>query len=175
LRADGSLDIVGLEVIRGDWAQVAKNVQENVLGIILREKSSDKAVEYVHKVVAELKNRQVPFRDLIIWKTLTKPPKQYAIKAPHVEAAKMLVEKGWHLAGGDKVGFVILSGTGRLYSRVKPYFLAKYDEVDVDYYITNQVVPAAARILGFFGVTEKELTASEKKEQKETKSLTDYF
>jgi DNA polymerase I len=175
LRADGSLDIVGLEVIRGDWAQVAKNVQENVLGIILREKSVKKAVEYVHKVVAELKNRQVPFRDLIIWKTLTKPPEQYAVRAPHVEAAKMLMEKGWRLAGGDKVGFVILAGKGRFYSRVKPYVFAKYGEVDVDYYITNQVVPAAARILGFFGVTEKELTAGEKQGDKEVKSLTDYF
>ncbi len=57
LRTDGSLDIVGLEVIRGDWAQVAKNVQENVLGIILREKSPENAVNYVHKVVAELRNR----------------------------------------------------------------------------------------------------------------------
>ncbi len=175
LRADGTLDIVGLEVIRGDWAQVAKNVQENVLGIILREKSAEKAVSYVHKVVAELKNRQVPFRDLIIWKTLTKPPEQYAIRTPHVEAAKMLKEKGWLLAGGDKVGFVILKGTGRFYNRVKPYVFAKYDEIDVDYYITNQVVPAAARILKSFGVTEKELAASEKKENKEIKSLTDYF
>ena len=32
LREDGSLDIVGLEVIRGDWAEVAKKVQEHVLG-----------------------------------------------------------------------------------------------------------------------------------------------
>ena len=40
---------------------------------------------------------------------------------------------------------------------MKPYVFAKYDEVDVDYYVTNQVVPAAARILAFFGVTEKEL------------------
>ncbi len=175
LRADGSLDIVGLEVMRGDWAQVAKTVQENVLGIILREKSPKKAVDYVHKVVAELKNRQIPFRDLIIWKTLTKPPEQYAIRSPHVEAAKMLKEKGWRLTGGDKVGFVILAGTGRFYNRVKPYIFANYDEVDVDYYITNQVVPAAARILASFGVTEKELASDEKMEAKEIKSLTDYF
>ncbi len=172
LRSDGSLDIVGLEVMRGDWAQVAKTVQEQVLGIILREKSPKKAVDYVHEMVAELRNRQVPFRDLIIWKTLTKPPEQYAIRSPHVEAAKMLKEKGWRLTGGDKVGFVILSGTGRFYSRVKPYIFAKYDEVDVDYYISNQVVPAAARILGSFGVTEKELASTEKRE---AKSLTDYF
>ena len=174
LRLDGTLDIVGLEVIRGDWAEVAKKVQEHVLEIILKEQSPAKAIEYVHTVIEELKQRKVPFRDLIIWKTLTKPPEQYAIRAPHVEAAKMLREKGWRLTGGDKVGFVILLGKGRFYSRVKPYVFAKYDEVDVDYYVTNQVVPAAARILGFFGVTEKELI-SEKKESEESRSLTDYL
>ncbi len=125
-------------------------------------------------VIEELKQSKVPFHDIIIWKTLTKTPEQYAIRAPHVEAAKMLKEKGWRLTGGDKVGFVILLGKGRLYSRVKPYVFAKYDEVDVDYYVTNQVVPAAARILGFFGVTEKELI-SEKKESEESRSLTDYL
>jgi DNA polymerase I len=149
-------------------------VQENVLGIILREQSAEKAVDYVHKVVAELKQRKVPFQDLIIWKTLTKSPEQYAVRAAHVEAAKMLMEKGWRLAGGDKVGFVILAGKGRFYNRVKPYVFAKYDEVDVDYYVTNQVVPAAARILEFFGVTEKELVTGEKKEAKDAKSLMDY-
>ncbi len=174
LRLDGTLDIVGLEVIRGDWAEVAKKVQEHVLEIILKEQSPQKAVDYVHTVIEELKQRKIPFHDLIIWKTLTKPPDQYAIKAPHVEAAKMLREKGWRLTGGDKVGFVILAGKGRLYSRVKPYVFAKYDEVDVDYYVTNQVVPAAARILGFFGVTEKELI-NEKKESEESRSLTDYL
>jgi DNA polymerase I len=174
LRLDGTLDIVGLEVIRGDWAEVAKKVQEHVLEIILKEQSPAKAIDYVRTVIEELKQRKVPFRDLIIWKTLTKPPEQYAIKAPHVEAAKMLREKGWRLTGGDKVGFVILVGKGRFYNRVKPYVFAKYDEVDVDYYVTNQVVPAAARILGFFGVTEKELI-SEKKESEESRSLTDYL
>jgi DNA polymerase I len=174
LRLDDTLDIVGLEVIRGDWAEVAKKVQEHVLEIILKEQSPEKAIDYVRTVIEELKQRKIPFRDLIIWKTLTKPPEQYAIKAPHVEAAKMLREKGWRLTGGDKVGFVILAGKGRFYSRVKPYVFAKYDEVDVDYYVTNQVAPAAARILGFFGVTEKELI-SKKKETGESRSLTDYL
>jgi DNA polymerase I len=174
LRLDGTLDIVGLEVMRGDWAEVAKKVQEHVLEIILKEQSPLKAVNYVHNVIEELRQRKVLLHDLIIWKTLTKPPEHYAIKTPHVEAAKMLKEKGWRLTGGDKVGYVILIGQGRFYSRVKPYVFANYDDVDVDYYVTNQVVPAAARILGFFGVTEKELI-SQKKETKETRSLTDYL
>jgi DNA polymerase I len=174
LRLDGSLDIVGLEVIRGDWAEVAKKVQEHVLEIILKEQSPKKAVDYVHTVIAELKQRKIPLHDLIIWKTLTKPPEEYAIKAPHVEAAKMLKEKGWRLTSGDKVGYVILKGKGRLYSRVKPYVFAKYDEVDVDYYVNSQVLPAAARILMFFDVTEEELLKKETEETKELRNLMDY-
>ena len=95
LRQDGSLDIVGLEVIRGDWAEVAKKVQEHVLEIILKEQSPKKAVEYVRSTVSDLRHKRLPLTDLIIWKTLTKPPEQYAIRAPHVEAAKMLIERGW--------------------------------------------------------------------------------
>ncbi len=175
LRQDDSLDIVGLEVMRGDWAEVAKTVQEHVLEIILKEKSPKKAVNYVHSVIADLKNRKIPLRDLIIWKTLTRPPGQYAVRAPHVEAAKMLKEKGWNLTSGDKVGYVILAGKGRFYNRVKPYVFAKLQEIDVDYYILNQVVPAAARILGFFSVTEKELATLERKESDEIRSLMDYL
>jgi DNA polymerase I len=141
--------------------------------MILHEQSPQKAVEYVRSVIADLKHRQVPLHDLIIWKTLTKAPDDYAIKAPHVEAAKMLKEKGWRLTSGDKIGYVILEGKGRLYSRVKPYVFAKPEEVDVDYYITNQVLPAASRILVFFDVTEAELL-KESKETEEIRSLMDY-
>ena len=174
LRQDGSLDIVGLEVIRGDWAEVAKKVQEHVLEIILKEQSAKNAVTYVRSIVTDLKQRKISLHDLIIWKTLTKAPDEYAIKAPHVEAAKMLKDKGWRLTGGDKVGYVILEGKGRLYNRVKPYVFAKSEEIDVDYYITNQVLPAASRILAFFDVTEAELV-KETEETQKIRSLMDYL
>ena len=173
LRADGSLDIVGLEVIRGDWAEVAKRVQQHVLEIILKDQSPKKAIDYVRQTVADLKHRKLPFSDFVIWKTLTKSPEDYAIKAPHVEAAKMLKEKGWRLRGGDKVGYVVLSGKGRLYSRVKPHVFADIKDVDVDYYISNQVLPAAARILVFFNVTKAQLE-KQTAETKENRSLMDY-
>jgi DNA polymerase I len=157
LLPDGRLDIVGLEVIRGDWAAVAKKVQEKVLEIILKEQSPQKAARFTQQFIYELRQRRVPYRDLIIWKTLTKSVEEYEVKAPHVEAARMLMEKGWKLAMGDKVGYVVVAGTGRLYERVKPYMFAAYDEVDIEYYVTNQVVPAAARVLECFGITEEQL------------------
>jgi DNA polymerase I len=176
LLPDGRLDIVGLEVIRGDWAVVAKKVQEKVLEIVLKEQSPQKAASFTQQFIYELRQRRVPYRDLIIWKTLTKPIEEYAVKASHVEAAKMLMEKGWKLAIGDKVGYVVVVGTGRLYERVKPYMFATYDEVDIEYYVTNQVVPAAARVLECFDITEEQLLkAKASDKERETRRLTDFF
>ena len=174
LLSNGELDIVGMEVVRGDWANIARKVQEKVLQIILKDQSPKKATDFVHDFVYELRQKQLPYRDLIIWKTLTKPAEEYEVKASHVEAAKMLRAKGWGLAVGDKVGYVVVKGEGRLYQRVKPYMLASYDEVDLEYYVEKQVVPAAARILESFGVTEEQLLQSEKG-QKETRKLSDFF
>ncbi|MEM2939836.1 MAG: DNA polymerase domain-containing protein, partial [Candidatus Bathyarchaeia archaeon] len=157
LLPDGRLDMVGLEVVRGDWANVAKSIQEKVLEIILKEQSARKAVEYVRKYIMDLRDRKVPYRDLIIWKTLTKSLEEYEVKAPHVEAAKLLQKEGWTLTVGDKIGYVITLGSGKLYERAKPYTLASYKDVDLEYYVTNQVIPAALRILSLFGVKEDEL------------------
>jgi DNA polymerase I len=174
LLPDGRLDIVGLEVIRGDWAVVAKKVQEKVLEIVLKEQSPKKAAKFVQQFIYELRQKRVQYRDLIIWKTLTKPIEEYAVKASHVEVAKMLAEKGWGLMVGDKVGYVVVAGSGRLYERVKPYMFASYDEVDLEYYVTKQVVPAAARILECFGINEEQLLTSTI-EEKEVRKLTDFF
>jgi DNA polymerase I len=174
LLPDGRLDIVGLEVVRGDWATIAKHVQEKVLEIVLREQSPTKAADSVQQFIYELRQKRVPFRDLVIWKTLTKPAEEYEVRASHVEAAKMLRAKGWELSIGDKIGFVVIAGTGRLYERVKPFMLATYDEIDVEYYVSKQVVPAAARILESFGITEEQLLQKEKRE-KETRKITDFF
>jgi len=157
LLPDGRLDIVGLEVVRGDWAACAKNVQEKVLETILKKQAPEEAAEFVRQYIVNLRQKKVPYRDLIIWKTLTKPAEEYAVKAPHVEAAKRLLKEGYELSMGDKIGYVITVGAGKLYERAIPYALASYDEVDTEYYVTNQVLPVASRILTMFGIAEDKL------------------
>ncbi|MFQ6095482.1 MAG: DNA polymerase domain-containing protein, partial [Candidatus Bathyarchaeia archaeon] len=157
LQPNGQLDIVGLEVVRGDWAGVAKNIQERILELILKERTPRKAVEFVHRFIRDMRERRIPYKDLVIWKTLTKPVEKYAVRAPHVEAAKLLKKEGWDLMVGEKIGYVITAGSGKLYERAKPYFLASYEEIDIEYYVTNQVIPAAARILSLFDIKEEEL------------------
>ena len=131
LLPDGRLDIAGLEVVRGDWAEVAKKVQEKVLEIVLKEEAPKKAAEFVRQFVSDLRGKKVPYRDLVIWKTLTRPIEKYAVRAAHVEAAKMLMKEGWDLSIGDKVGYVIVSGPGRLYEKAKPHVMASYDDADL--------------------------------------------
>jgi len=160
LLPDGEPDIVGLEVVRGDWSETAKGVQEKAIEIILKEKSPQKAAAYVRKVIQQLKEGRVPLEDLVIWKTLTKPVEEYAVRAPHVEAAKKLLKAGWTLSVGDKVGFVILRGPGKVYQKAVPYTMASAKDVDVEYYLHNQILPAALRILEMFGIREEDLLAS---------------
>jgi DNA polymerase I len=170
LLPDGELDIVGLEVVRGDWAAVAKSLQEKVLEMLLKEKSPQKAADYVRQYIADVKTGKVPYTEFIIWKTLTKAPEEYAVKAPHVEAARLLKKEGLDLTLGDKVGYVIVQGEGKLYAKAKPYMLASKKDLDTTYYITNQIVPAAARVLGMFGIKEEELYATKPKT-----SLSEFF
>ncbi|MCS4541944.1 MAG: DNA polymerase II [Euryarchaeota archaeon] len=154
LLKDGRIDITGFEVVRGDWAEIAREVQEKVFEIILKEKTPEKAVVYVQEIIQKMQANQIPYEELIIWKTLTKSPEEYEIAAPHVSAAKILLKAGGRLDAGDKIGFVITKGAGRLTDRAKPYSMAKLEDIDTDYYVNNQIIPPAHRILESFGVTE---------------------
>ncbi|MEM1550163.1 MAG: DNA polymerase domain-containing protein [Candidatus Methanomethylicia archaeon] len=170
LLEDGRLDFVGLEVVRGDWANVAKIAQERVLEIIMHGEGVNKALDFIRSFIGRMRKGEIPFKEYIIWKTLTKDLSEYEVKAPHVEAARILKEKGFSLSLGDKVGYIISIGTGKLYERAIPYMLASKDQLDVEYYISNQVLPAVSRILEVFGVREEQIMSLGK-----TKTLTDFF
>jgi len=170
LLPNGTLDIVGMEVVRGDWANVAKNVQEKVIELVLKEKSPKRAIEFVRRYTQDLREGRFEFIDFIIWKTLTKPVEQYEVRAPHVEVAKKLLKEGWELSLGDKVGYVITKGAGKLFEKAKPYSMASADELDLEYYLSNQIIPAALRVLEVFGVPEEQLLGKER-----PGSLADYL
>lgn len=170
LLKDGRLDFVGLEVVRGDWANVAKIAQEKILEIIMHGEGVNKALDFIRNFIGKIRRGEIPFKEYIIWKTLTKDLSEYEVKAPHVEAARILKEKGFSLSLGDKIGYVITIGTGKIYEKATPYILASKDQLDVEYYISNQVLPAVSRILEVFGVREEQIMNLGK-----TKTLTDFF
>jgi DNA polymerase I len=162
LTYDGRIDIVGFEAVRGDWSELAKELQEKVAEIVLSTESIDKAVEYVKQVIKELENGKIPIEKLVIWKTITKPLDEYEAAAPHVKAAKILLARGGRLSVGDKVGYVIVRGSGKISDRAYPYIFASVKEIDTEYYIDHQIIPATLRILSYFGVTDRSLKAAAK-------------
>jgi len=157
LLADGRIDIVGFEAVRGDWCELAKDVQSKIVEIVLKTGDTEKAIEYVQKVIRELKEGKIPVEKLVIWKTLSKKLSEYSVEAAHVVAAKRMLEKGFKVSVGDKIGYVIVKGSGKLSQRAYPYFMVKPNQLDVDYYIDHQIIPAALRILSYFGITERRL------------------
>ncbi|NPA05363.1 MAG: DNA polymerase II [Crenarchaeota archaeon] len=171
LLADGRIDIVGFEAVRGDWCELAKEVQAKVAEIVLKTGDIEKAIKYVREVVKQLKECKIPIEKLIIWKTITKKLEEYSVEAPHIAAAKRMIQKGFKVSVGDKIGYVIVKGTGRLSQRAYPYFMVKKEDIDVNYYIDHQLIPAVMRILGYFGVSEKRIKAGAEGQR----SLFDFF
>ncbi len=172
LLEDGRMDVVGLEAVRGDWTDLAKEVQEKVIEIILTKENPHDAVKYVRQVIQDFKQRKIPLYKLVIWKSLTKSLSDYTVETAHVAAAKKLIEMGYKISKGEKIGFVVCKGGGeKLSSKSKPYILVKdLDEIDEEYYIHKQIIPAALRILSYFGIREDEFISKEQQ-----KSLLDFF
>ncbi len=160
LKTDGQIDVVGLEAVRGDWSNLARDVQNTVLRMVLEDSSPMRATTYVQDLTRDLKSKKLPLSSFIIWKTLTKPVEGYEVNAPHVEAAKKMAKDGWPITAGDKVGFIITKRPGKLFQKAEPHYKVTIEEVDYDYYIRNQIVPAAARILEILGVSEEQLLAA---------------
>ncbi len=162
LRTDGQLDVVGLEAVRGDWSNLARDVQNTVLRMILEDAGPVRATAYVRELTSGLKSKNFGISVFVVWKTLTRPVADYEVNAPHVEAARKMAQDGWSVTTGDKVGFVITKRSGKLYQKAEPHYKVSIDDIDYEYYIHNQIVPAAERILEVLGVKEDQLVAGPK-------------
>lgn len=151
---EGGLKITGFEQVRRDWSPVAKSTQKKVLRLVLQNRISE-AVDEVKNTVNEIKEQKRPVEDFTIHTTLTKPPEDYGSTAPHVEAVKKANERGLTIEPEATVKYVVTRGGGSISERAE---LEKFaEDYDPQYYIDNQVVPAAVRVLKEFGYTADQL------------------
>ena len=161
LTSDGEIVIKGLEVRRGDWCELAKDIQLKVIELILKDKDPGKAVVLVNETVRKIKRGELPFEKFVIRKTLTKKISSYETQQAHVVAAKRAMIDNINYEVGSKVPYVILKGQGGVSARAYPAELAegRFD-LDTSYYINHQIIPAAHRILTHFGYSKSELTGT---------------
>jgi DNA polymerase I len=154
---EGKITTKGLEVVRRDWTGIAKKTQQKVLERILSEGDVEGAIAYVQQVTRDIKENRVPIKDLVIDTQLTMGLGQYKTEGPHVAIAKVLKERGEDVRMGTIISYLVLRGTGRIRARSIPASDYNGEQVDADYYIQNQVLPAVGRILEPLGYSAQDL------------------
>lgn len=175
LLRDGRIDIVGFEVVRGDWCELAKEVQLKVIELILHSKDVIEArqnvINYIRQEIEKLKNYKFSLDEIIIWKTLEKELGEYKAYPPHVHAALLLKKMGYRVGKGTTIGYVIVKGGEKVSKNATPYILLDdVKKIDVEYYIDRQIIPAALRTAGVIGVREGDLRGKSSE-----KSLLDFI
>ena len=159
----GTLKIKGFETVRRNWSLIAKDAQENVLEIILREHDIKKAFDYVKSIIDDLRNKKIPLAKVIIHTQLQKEILDYAAKGPHVAVAQRLKNKGKKIGAGSIIRYIVTQGNDIIRNRSRIPEEVKEGEYDADYYVNNQVVPAVERIFNVLGYKKEDLL--ETKEQ----------
>lgn len=160
----GEIVIRGFERVRRDWSAIAKDTQEKVLTAVLKDNNPEKAVRLVRRIIKSLREGKVEMEQLIIYTQLTKSIKEYEQIGPHVAVAKKIIERGGQIREGATISYIVTPGEGSISERAEPAEEAK--EYDPDYYINNQVLPAALRVLSGLGYQEGDfLKTSRSKEQ----------
>ncbi len=159
----GEIVVRGLEVRRGDWCELAKEVQTKVIELILKEKDPEKAMRYVKSVIKDLKEGQTSVDKLTIHKTLTRKMSGYETKQAHVIAAERALAADISYEVGSKIPYVIIKGGGKTSDRAFPVDIIERSEgnelyaegrryaIDVAYYVQHQIIPVAHRVLQLFG------------------------
>ncbi|NIO44039.1 MAG: hypothetical protein GTN36_00595 [Candidatus Aenigmarchaeota archaeon] len=152
----GNLFVRGFETRREDWCKLAKDLQTKILKLILLDKK-DQAIKHVKKVIGKVKKNKFPVSDFVINVQLTKKLEKYKVIGPHVSAARKIKERGRPIGEGMPIMFVITKGKGSISERAEPIEDVDVKDIDSDYYIGHQIIPAALRVLTVLGVTEEEL------------------
>ena len=159
----GEIIVRGLEVRRGDWCELAKEVQTKVIELILKEKDPDAAMKYAKSVIQDLKEGKISVDKLTIYKTLTRKISSYETKQAHVIAAERALASRIVYEVGSKVPYVIIKGVGKTSDRAFPVDVIERSEgneitaegriyqIDGSYYLQHQVIPVAHRVLQLFG------------------------
>lgn len=166
----GRIVIKGFETIRRNWSTIGKEVQKGVLEILLKDYDPEKALNYLKRVISELREEEVGKDKVTITTQLQKNIDDYDSQGPHVKAAIRMKNLGYNVLPGMNIRYIVTKGTGKISDRVRLPEEAGEGEYDHEYYINNQVIPSVERLLNIFGYTKEDIL-----ESKEQSRLDGFF
>ncbi len=136
---DGEIEFKGMETVRSDWTELAKNFQRTIYEMYFQGEEME---QFIKKYIADLEEGK--FDDLLVYtKRLSKAPEEYVKNIPiHVKAALKVNHTGPYRL--KEVSYVITpSGPEPIQSNPTSY--------DYQHYIEKQIKPLADDILNSQG------------------------
>ena len=131
-----------MEAIRGDWTELAKKFQMELLDRLFHKKE---VKSYIKKLIEEVKDGRHD-KDLVYRKQIRKALEDYTkITPPHIRAARLL--KNFK---GSVIEYVITEEGPEPVEQIK-------HKLDYKHYIDKQIKPIANAVLIFFNITLDEL------------------
>uniref|UniRef100_A0A669EY04 DNA polymerase n=1 Tax=Oreochromis niloticus TaxID=8128 RepID=A0A669EY04_ORENI len=151
-------ELKGLDIVRRDWCDLAKECGNYVIGQILSDQSRDVIVENIQKHLVELGEKvasgDIPLNQYEIHKALTKDPQDYPDKKslPHVHVALWINSQGGRrVKAGDTISYLICKDGSNLPASQRAYALEQLQKqenltLDTQYYLAQQIHPVVSRI-----------------------------
>ncbi|XP_057680198.1 DNA polymerase alpha catalytic subunit isoform X1 [Corythoichthys intestinalis] len=151
-------ELKGLDIVRRDWCDLAKECGNYVIGQILSDQTRDVIVENIQKHLVEVGEKvasgAIPLQQYEINKALTKDPQDYPDKKslPHVHVALWMNSLGGRrVKAGDTVAYIICKDGSMLAPSQRAYALEQLQKqdglsLDTQYYLAQQIHPVVSRI-----------------------------
>uniref|UniRef100_A0A3B5AJM4 DNA polymerase n=1 Tax=Stegastes partitus TaxID=144197 RepID=A0A3B5AJM4_9TELE len=151
-------ELKGLDIVRRDWCDLAKECGNYVIGQILSDQSRDVIVENIQKHLVDVGEKvadgAIPLNKYEIHKALTKDPQDYPDKKslPHVHVALWINSQGGRrVKAGDTISYLICKDGSTLAASQRAYALEQLQKqegltLDAQYYLAQQIHPVVSRI-----------------------------
>lgn len=157
---NNELKFVGMEAVRGDWTDLARKFQIDLVKLIFKNSSKEDIKKFILKKIKDLENGKFD-EELIYKKKITKPLAEYTkMTPPHVKAAREVKNFNSRL-----VKYVMtLNGPKHI------SLFSKQDKLDYKHYIDKQLNGVSDDLLKEIGLNFKEIVEGNKQ-----KSLDSFF
>ena len=141
------LQFTGMEFARGDWTDIAKEYQYEIINRLFHNKE---IVVYTKKIIEDIKKGK--YDDKLVYKKhIRKELEEYTKNSPpHVKAARQLKS-----LESNKIEYVITE------NGPEPIQLLKH-KIDYEHYINKQIKPIAETILVLFNKNFDEIIKGSK-------------
>lgn len=157
LLPDKTIRTKNFELVQRNAGNVARDSQDAILRIILEKGDIGSAVKYLQDMIAKLRNKEIPNKDVVMSNELQKEIDSYDTLWPYVVVAKKMSESGLDVGKGSLIQYIIMQGKEKTSDRARMPEEVPEGEYDAEYYINSQLIPAVSDIFEAFGLEKDSL------------------